>query len=49
MFGNKLVVFDGSSNQTFKVVVDKFKDDVLDELAIFVFGVEEILGDMVGT
>ena len=49
VLGDKLVVFDGPANQTFEVVVDEFKDDVLDELAILVFGVEEILGGRGGT
>ena len=48
MLGNKLFVFDGPANQTLKVVVDEFKDDVLDEFAILVFGVEEVLGGMGG-
>ena len=49
VLGDKLVVFDGPANQTFEVVVYEFKDDVLDELAILVFGVEEILGGRGGT
>ena len=38
-----MFAFEGPFDQTLQIVVDVFKDYILDELSLVVFGVEEVL------
>lgn len=40
-----MFVLESSFDETLQVVVDILKDNILDELSLIVFGIEEVLAD----